>query len=85
METDMGTAWTPERKQRQREAIQQWKPWEKSTGPRTPEGKAIVSRNAYRGAVWLRLRFLNVRITALIKEMKRMGPWPPRNYHGNKP
>jgi len=44
----MGTSasWTPERKERQREAIQQWKPWEKSTGPRTDEGKATSSRNA---------------------------------------
>src|SRR3954451_21000362 len=32
--------WTPERRARQAEAIQQWKPWEKSTGPRTTRGKA---------------------------------------------
>lgn len=30
-------------------AIQRWKPWEKSTGPKTPEGKAVVSRNAFKG------------------------------------
>jgi len=44
----MGTSasWTPERKERQRVAIQQWKPWEKSTGPRSDEGKATSSRNA---------------------------------------
>jgi hypothetical protein len=29
--------------------IRQWQPWEKSTGPRTPEGKAIVARNAFKG------------------------------------
>ena len=38
----MGTkgAWTPERRARQAERIRQTKPWEKSTGPRTIEGKA---------------------------------------------
>lgn len=48
----MGTAsaWTPERRARQAEAIRRWKPWEKSTGPKTAEGKARVSRNAYKGA-----------------------------------
>jgi hypothetical protein len=30
-------------------AIHGWKPWKRSTGPRTPEGKAIVSRNAFKG------------------------------------
>ncbi|QIG46816.1 hypothetical protein G5V57_03060 [Nordella sp. HKS 07] len=45
----MKSQWTPERRQRQATAIQRWKPWEKSTGPRTPEGKAIVSRNANKG------------------------------------
>ena len=38
--------WSPERRQRQREAIHQWKPWEQSTGPRTPEGKATAARNS---------------------------------------
>ncbi len=41
-----GAHWKPEHKQRQREAIQRWKPWERSTGPRTPEGKAASSQNA---------------------------------------
>lgn len=47
----MGTksAWTEERRARQAEIIRQNKPWEKSTGPRTEEGKAISSRNAYDG------------------------------------
>jgi hypothetical protein len=30
-------------------AIRQWRPWEKSTGPQTVDGKRRVSRNAYRG------------------------------------
>ena len=43
--------WTPERRLQQSLKIQQWRPWEDSTGPRTPEGKAVASRNAYRGGV----------------------------------
>lgn len=48
----MGTSesWTPERRIRQRQAIQRNRPWEKSTGPRTNEGKAIASQNANRSA-----------------------------------
>lgn len=41
--------WTTEQRQRQREAIQRWKPWNQSTGPTSPEGKAVVARNAYKG------------------------------------
>lgn len=39
------TGWTPERRARQAEAIRRWKPWERSTGPRTQEGKARSQRN----------------------------------------
>jgi hypothetical protein len=44
----MANGWTEERRQRQRELIQNWKPWEKSTGAKTPQGKARSSRNAYK-------------------------------------
>lgn len=49
---EMGTrqSWTPERRIRQRQAIQRTRPWDKSTGPRTPEGKAIASQNAKRSS-----------------------------------
>jgi hypothetical protein len=45
----MAKSWTRKRRARQSSAIQRWRPWEKSTGPRTPQGKARVSRNAFRG------------------------------------
>lgn len=48
--------WTPEQKRRQAELIKGWKPWEKSTGAKTAQGKAIVSRNAYRGGSWRMIR-----------------------------
>ena len=50
--------WTDERRQRQRERIQRWKPWERSTGPKTRKGKAEVSKNAYKGGVRPMLRLL---------------------------
>lgn len=38
--------WTEAAKQAQREAIKLWKPWAKSTGPRTPAGKTRSAHNA---------------------------------------
>ena len=40
---------TPEHRQLRSELIRRWRPWEQSTGPRTPEGKARSSRNRWRG------------------------------------
>ncbi len=45
----MNNGWTSERKAKQALAIQQWKPWEVSTGPKSAEGKARASRNAFKG------------------------------------
>jgi hypothetical protein len=42
----MSNGWTPERRQRQSKMIKQWKPWEKSTGPRTEAGKQSTAQNA---------------------------------------
>jgi hypothetical protein len=33
----------------QAQAIRRWKPWERSTGPRSVEGKTTSSLNAYEG------------------------------------
>lgn len=38
--------WTQEQRARQAELIHNWKPWAKSTGARTPEGKKMSSQNA---------------------------------------
>ena len=48
--------WTPERRKWQSEAIRRWKPWNKSTGPKSAEGKAAVAGNAYTGGKWQKLR-----------------------------
>jgi hypothetical protein len=44
------SGWTAERRARQARLIHQWQPWQNSTGPRTAEGKAVSSRNAYKPA-----------------------------------
>jgi hypothetical protein len=43
--------WTPEAREKQRQRIKQWQPWEKSTGPKTEQGKEISSQNARRTAL----------------------------------
>lgn len=45
----MANGWTPERKARQAALIRTWRPWVKSTGPRTAQGKARTSRNGFKG------------------------------------
>ncbi len=44
----MATGWTPERRKQQAELIATWKPWKRSTGPKTAQGKANSSRNAFK-------------------------------------
>ncbi len=52
------SGWTAERRAKHAAAIREWKPWSRSTGPRTVAGKARSSLNAYkhglRSAVHLR-------------------------------
>jgi hypothetical protein len=57
--------WTSEQKQKQRNAIHQWKPWERSTGPKTPQGKEIASKNAFKGGLHAKLR-------SAIKDMNQL-------------
>lgn len=56
----------------QSEAIHGWKPWEKSTGPRTLEGKAASSKNAtkhgMRGQEW---REFERQLMELMKVLRR--------------
>ena len=40
--------WSLERRLKQREMIQKWRPWEKSSGPKTLEGKTHSCMNAYK-------------------------------------
>lgn len=47
----MGKEWTLERRQRARELILKNRPWEKSTGPRTVEGKQRSAFNLTQGRI----------------------------------
>lgn len=55
---------------RQAEAIRRWKPWGQATGPRTAEGKARSTRNAYRGGHWRELRELSKAMNALLRAQR---------------
>lgn len=63
----MSPQWTPERKAKQSQAIMKWKPWEKSTGPRSPDGKARISRNSWKGGQRHELRELTRMVNAELK------------------
>ena len=64
--------WTPERRKRQSEAIRRWKPWEQSTGPKSSEGKAAVSGNAYTGAHRAQLRELTKMVNAEVRASREL-------------
>lgn len=68
----MATTWTPERRARQAALIRTWKPWEQASGPRTPEGWAKASRNAWSGGHWLKLRELSRLVNAEIREAREL-------------
>ncbi|TNJ37408.1 hypothetical protein FGF68_04145 [Prosthecochloris vibrioformis] len=62
------TGWTPERRARQAEMIRKWKPWEKSTGPKTESGKAAAAKNADKGGYWKVIREQSKLLNQLLRE-----------------
>ena len=50
--------WNQERRQRQAALIRTWKPWEHSTGPKSPEGKARSAMRGFKGGIRPMLREL---------------------------
>lgn len=59
---------TPEHRALRAQLIQRWKPWERSTGPRTAEGKAKAAHNAYKGGHRPRMRALMRQVREVLKE-----------------
>ena len=63
--------WTLEQRQQQSKAIKRWKPWKKSTGPKSREGKVVVSRNAFTGGHLVKLRELIKEVNQALREQKQ--------------
>lgn len=61
---------TPEHRRLRAELIKGWKPWEKSTGPRSEAGKAKSSRNADKGGQWQELRDLHRGLSDLLRAQR---------------
>ena len=72
----MANGWTPERRARQAALIRTFRPWERSTGPKTEAGKARSSRNADKPESFnRRLRAMKEEVAALMlqaKEIRRL-------------
>ncbi len=66
----MATTWAPERRARQAELIRQWKPWQQSTGPKSPDGKQRVGRNAWKGGHRQMLRELSKMVNAECRQAR---------------
>ena len=63
-------SWTPERRKRQAALIHRWQPWKQSTGARTDAGKAISSKNAFKGGVRQEQRAIAKELRELARYMK---------------
>lgn len=79
----MARNWTAEQREAQRRRCLETKPWKRSTGPKTPEGKARCSLNAAKHLMYSRNNFRKTlaRILALAKQeqeaLEAMRIWLP--------
>lgn len=65
------SGWTKEKRQAARDRINQNRPWLKSTGAKTPEGKAICSMNAFKGGLHARVNALKLQVNNMLREQKQ--------------
>ena len=65
----INSGWSDERRQRQAELIRSWAPWTKSTGPRTENGKASSSQNAWKGGVRQTLKRIRLVLALQAQEL----------------
>jgi hypothetical protein len=68
--------WTTEQKARQAALIRTWAPWAQSTGPKTPKGKAVSSKNAVNYSCRELLRDMARTNRALVGFINGMTPAP---------
>lgn len=68
--TGDANGWTLERRRKQAELMSALRPWEQSTGPKTPEGKATSSRNAWKGGHRAQLRELSKMINEYARQSR---------------
>lgn len=47
---------TPEHRALRAELIQRWKPWQRSTGPKTTQGKKLAAKRGCKGGTRLEMR-----------------------------
>lgn len=64
--------WTLEQRLRQSKAIRRWRPWEASTGAKTPHGKTISSKNATKTGDSVYVRELIKRLNGLLRNQSEV-------------
>jgi len=74
------SGWTDERRAKQSQLIKNWKPWEKSTGPRTEAGKKVSSVNACKWNFREILREIKKSNREIVRYMQDHGTAPANNH-----
>ncbi len=65
--------WTSEARLRQAELIENWRPWEQSTGPITESGKAKACQNSLKtGCHSAEMREVRAFLTQLDRELREL-------------
>ena len=65
-------SWSLEQRAQQAAAIRNWSPWESSTGPNTPRGKAVVARNADKDGQRQQVRAESKRVNEILRRHRDM-------------
>ncbi len=78
----MARVWTDEQKARQSALIRSWKPWERSTGPVTQEGKASSAQNRQKALDAARQEIEDARkaLAQAERNLERLGEKPKDNF-----
>jgi hypothetical protein len=63
---------TPEHRALRAELIRRWKPWEKSTGPKSPEGKAASAMRGNKGGARALMREISRLLREQAKALQRL-------------